>query len=124
MIDAHAIVSLFHIFFVSPLFLAVGYMRSNTPIWLYWLLLGLGCIVFVYHTYKFMLRYANKSSFQWVNLIHMFAVAPLMVYVGYYQKQSMRFGYELMLMLGFASLGYHLFSLIRSLQTNDIKSSM
>lgn len=122
MIDAHALLSVFHIFFVSPLFLAVGYMRSNTPTWLYWILLGLGCIVFVYHTYKFMLRRASNSSLQWINLIHMLFVAPLMVYVGYNQKMSMRFGYELLLMLGFASFGYHLFSLVRALQTNDTKS--
>lgn len=117
--NTHIFYNIFHIFLVAPLFFIVGYIRSNTPIWLYWTLLVLGCVVLVYHAFRFMVRYANKSTFMWVNAIHVLFIAPLMIYIGYNQKESLRFSYELLLMLGFAALGYHMFSLVRELQTLD-----
>lgn len=117
--NTHIFHNIFHIFFVAPLFLTIGYIRSNMPIWLYWTLLCLGCIVLVYHSYRFIVRYYTKSTHTWINAIHIFGIAPLMIYIGYNQKESLRFSYELLLMLGFASLGYHMFSLVRELQTLD-----
>ena len=52
-------------------------------------------------------------------MLHILFVAPLMIYIGYNKTESLRFSYELMLMIGFAALGYHLFSMVRTLQTLD-----
>lgn len=119
--DKHILLAIFHIFLVAPLFLMVGYMRANTPIWLYWTMLVLGILIFVYHAYRAFVRYSMRSSYLWVNLLHIFYVAPLLMYIGYYKKDSVQYSYELLLMVGFAALGYHLFSLVRSIQTIEIE---
>ena len=113
------ILNVFHIFVVSPLFLAVGYLKANTPISIYWSLLVMGLIVLAYHSYKLSTRIMYNSSYWWVNMLHILFVAPLMIYIGYNKTESLRFSYELMLMIGFAALGYHLFSMVRTLQTLD-----
>jgi hypothetical protein len=43
----------------------------------------------------------------WVNLIHILLVGPLLVYIGYNSEKTHRLYFELLLMLGFAAIGYH-----------------
>lgn len=43
----------------------------------------------------------------WVNLLHIFIIGPLLIYIGYYGEKTARLYFELLLMLGFASIGYH-----------------
>jgi hypothetical protein len=117
--DPHIILSIFHILFVAPLFLFVGFMRASTPIWLYWLLVGLGLMILVYHGYKAFIRWRAASSYLWVNLLHVALVAPLLLFVGAGQKDTPRYGYELMAMTGFAVAGYHLYSLVKEIQVMD-----
>ncbi len=50
-LDAHSIVSLFHILFVVPLFLYVGIKRTSIPKIMFPFLLGLGVFVMAYHFY-------------------------------------------------------------------------
>jgi uncharacterized membrane protein len=119
--NPHIVLSLFHIFLVVPLFLVVGFLRANTPDWLYWVLLVLGLIIGVYHIYKLFIRYMHKTGGQWINLIHILFVAPVLVYVGYNKKESLRAAYELLLLGGFSALGYHVLSIVRSLETLDNK---
>jgi hypothetical protein len=116
--DAHFILSLFHILFVVPLFLGVGFIRSNTPQWLYLMLLILGFVILVYHGFKLFLRLKTRSNYAWVNAIHVLFVAPLLIYIGYNKKETPRAAYELMLMTGFAAGGYHLYSLVNQLQAH------
>jgi hypothetical protein len=74
--------------------------------WMFPVLLSLGIIVFGYHLFKtYVKSMENKNP--WVNLIHIFAVAPILVYIGYYQTETPRFVFEILLMLGFAVIGYH-----------------
>lgn len=115
----HFALSMIHLLFVVPLFLAIGFMRSATPNWLYLLVLSLGIVIFLYHLYKFIIRLKIHSTYAWVNAIHVLAVAPLLVYIGYNKKETPRFAYELLLMLAFAAGGYHMYSLIKELNTND-----
>lgn len=123
-IDPHIVIALFHIFLVAPLFFVVAYMRGNTPEWLYWIMLILGLVVLVYHAYKGYIKYMFKSNSVWVNLIHVLFVAPLLIYIGYRQKETLRFAYELLFMGGFAVVGYHTLSLVRSLETMDRMSKV
>ena len=115
--DPHIVIAIFHIIFVVPLFLVVGFLRANTPDWVYWVLLILGLFIAVYHLYKLFLRYTHKSGGQWINLIHVLFVAPLLVYIGYNKKESLRASYELLLLGGFGALGYHVLSIARSVDT-------
>jgi hypothetical protein len=99
-------VHLFHILFVGSLFLYVGRYRTLIPIQMYPILLGLGLIIIFYHIYK-AYNYIQQGKGYWVNLIHILIVGPLLFYIGYNKMKTARLYFELLLMLGFASIGYH-----------------
>lgn len=101
------LVHLFHILLVSSLFFYVGIKRDKMPHVMFPVLLGLGIFVGAYHLYK-----ASMKKDAWVNYIHIFLVAPLLVFIGFSQEKTPRKYFELALMLGFASLGYHGYYLI------------
>lgn len=44
-------------------------------------------------------------------------IAPLLLYIGYYGKNTPRAAFELILMLAFAGFGYHTYSLMLLLNT-------
>ena len=117
--DPHFIISLFHLAFVSPLFFYVFIQRAATPEWVYNLLFFVGLFVLVYHAMKSVFKYISKSSSIWVNLIHVILIAPLMIYIGYNSKKTPRAAYEMMGLAAFSVAGYHVFSIIRSLNTHD-----
>jgi hypothetical protein len=99
-------VHLAHICIFGSLFLYVGIQRGNSPQWLYSPLLALSVVGLAYHSYKTYLRiFAGKNP--WVNLIHLLVVSPIVAYIGYYREQTPRYVFEILLMLGFASIGYH-----------------
>ena len=112
--DSHLLLALFHIFAVVPLFLYVAISRANTVTAVYGFLLVLGVIITAYHAFKAWRRFLTGSSYLWVNLVHVFYVGPLLVYIGYRGKDTPRFAYELLALLGFAALGYHTYHLIVS----------
>lgn len=99
-------VHLFHIFFVGILFLYVGITQKNNPNYLFKILLGLGIIIFLYHIYKAYLK-IKKGNSAWINYIHIFFVGPLLVIIGYYNVETSRKYFELLLMAGMAAIGYH-----------------
>jgi lipoprotein signal peptidase len=47
----------------------------------------------------------------WVSLIHILLVGPLLVFIGYNAEKTSRLYFELLMMLGFAAIGYHGFYL-------------
>jgi hypothetical protein len=48
----------------------------------------------------------------WINYIHILIVGPLFVYIGLQKEETPRKVFEIMLMLAFASLGYHAYYLL------------
>jgi high-affinity Fe2+/Pb2+ permease len=114
-LDQHFILSIFHLLFVVPLFLFIGFQRADTPQWVYFAILAIGAVILVYHGFKLIVRVMQRSGFIWINAIHVFLIAPLLLYIGWHKKETPRFAYELLLLLGFAAAGYHLFSLVRFL---------
>lgn len=97
------LVHFFHLLVVGSLFLYVGIKRTEIPKFMYPVLLGLGAVIVAYHGYKA----ANKASGAWVNLIHILLVGPLLMYIGWAGDQTPRKFFEILLMLGFAAIGYH-----------------
>ena len=95
-------VHIFHIILVSGLFFYVGTKQASMPTFMFPVLLGLGIFVAAYHVYK---AFFKKDA--WVNYVHIFVVAPLLVYIGLTKEDTPRKYFELVLMLAFASLGYH-----------------
>jgi hypothetical protein len=117
--NTHMLLSIFHILFVAPFFLAIAFMRSQMAEWMYNVILVTGILILFYHAYKFFIRWQARSSGLWINAIHVALVAPLLIYIGYTKKDTPRAGYELAAMTGFAALGYHLYSLIAELQIHN-----
>ena len=104
--NSESIVHLFHILIIGSLFLYVGIERTNIPTFMFPLLLGLGVIVILYHIFK-VYTYMKLGKGYWVNLIHILLVGPVLVYIGYNGEKTQRLYFELLLMLGFAAIGYH-----------------
>jgi hypothetical protein len=119
--DYHFVLSIFHILIVVPLFLFIGFKRASTPDWLYMSILTVGTVVLLYHGFKLIMRIRNHSGYVWVNAIHIALVAPLLIYIGYHKRNTPRFAYEVLLMLGFAAAGYHIFSLVKMLEAHPEK---
>jgi hypothetical protein len=114
--DIHFLIAIFHIVFVVPLFLYVGFQRAATPDWVFTALYGIGLLLLVFHGYKSIVRVYAKSTSAWINLIHTFLIAPLLLWVGYQGKKTGRPFYELMIIAGFGALGYHLKTVVEMVQ--------
>jgi hypothetical protein len=111
--NSHALLALFHIFAVVPLFLYVGFARDNTATGVYPLLFGLGLIVLLYHLYKAIVKWQAGAPSAWINWIHALVVGPLLIYIGRMGRDTVRGAYEILLMVAFAAAGYHGLSLVR-----------
>ena len=107
------IIHLFHILIVGTLFLYVGVQNSKIPGFMYYVLLVLGIIIIFYHSYKGYIKVLNKKN-PWVSLIHILIVGPLLIYIGYNKEKTPRWAYEILLMLGFAAIGYHGYYIVNS----------
>jgi hypothetical protein len=116
--DPHVFIALVHIVFIVPLFMFVGAMRDKSPTVLYKALLVMGATVLGYHLWRLSVKYRSNVSGQWINLIHVALVAPLLIYIGINEKDTPRYAYEVLLMTGFAALGYHMITLIKSINAN------
>lgn len=99
-------VHVFHILFVGTLFLYVGINRANIPLVIFPFLKYLGIFVIVLHSYKAYYNIINNKS-GWINYFHAFLIGPLLVIIGVYSIDTPRKYFELLLMAGFATIGYH-----------------
>jgi hypothetical protein len=109
--DASFFVHLFHILIVGSLFLYVGIKKTEIPSFMYSFLLILGIIIIFYHGFK-VYKKLKEGLNPWVNYIHIFIVGPLLVYIGLNREKTQRLYFEILLMLGFASIGYHGYYLV------------
>jgi hypothetical protein len=114
-INPKIVIALFHIFIIVPLLLFVGMRRINTPDEVYHALLIIGTVVLGYHLWRLSVKYRAAVSGQWVNLIHVALIAPLLIYIGANKKETPRYAYELLMLTGFGALGYHLITLIQAI---------
>jgi hypothetical protein len=115
--DAFFLVALLHVTVIVPFLLWVGFNRAATPDWMYSVLFGTGLIVLLYHTYKAISRLIAASPVIWINLIHVFLIAPLILWIGYYAKRTERPAYDMLLIAAFGAFGFHLYRLIVMSQT-------
>ena len=63
-----------------------------------------------------MIKWKAQSLSAWVNILHVVAVAPLLLYIGSKGYDTPRWAFEVLAMLGFAVLGYHLYSLVMNIK--------
>jgi hypothetical protein len=109
--DKNFLVHLFHILIVGTLFLYVGIRRTNIPNFMYSVLIAFGILVLLYHSFK-IYKKLQEGVNPWVNYIHVFIVAPLLLYIGLNKKKTSRLYFEILMMLGFAAIGYHGYYLV------------
>ena len=112
MADIHILISIFHIFIVVPFFLYIGLQRNALDDFVYDICLGLGIVLLLYHAYRSYVRILASSPNAWRNLLHVLIVAPILLYLGRKRKDAHRAGYDMLLLVAFGALGFHLYSLI------------
>ena len=115
--------ALFHIFVVVPFLLYIVFLRGTLEVWIFNLLQIVGILLLVYQTYRAMTRWKSHSSGLWINLIHIFFGAPLIIYIGSSGYDTPRWAYELLAIIAFGALGYHMYSIVLMIQEmqNDTK---
>ena len=118
--DVHFILALFHIFLVVPFLGYIFINRAATADYIYNTLFFIGIFVLLYHIYKSLVKFSVKSQSIWINIFHVLLVAPLLIYIGYNEKKTPRAAYELLGLLTFSALGYHLYNLILLTQVVDV----
>lgn len=99
-------IHLIHIFIFGSLFLYVGITGINMPGFMYPFLLVLGAIIILYHASAVYKKLQNEKN-PWVNIIHIFFIAPVLIYIGLKKEKTQRQYFEILMLLGFASIGYH-----------------
>jgi hypothetical protein len=115
--DSFLLIGVLHVVLFVPFLLWIGFNRAATPDWVYKVLFGFGILVLLYHGYKAVGRYFAKSPVIWVNIIHVLFVAPLLMWIGFYEKKTERPAYDMLLIVAFGAFGYHLYKLIVVSQT-------
>ena len=99
-------VHLFHILIIGGLFLYVGILKTTMPSFMYIVLIILGVVIILYHGFKIYKKLMEGKTL-WVNYIHFFYIGPLLIFIGLNKEKTHRLYFELILMLAFASIGYH-----------------
>jgi hypothetical protein len=110
--NSQQLLSLFHVLIVGPLFLYVSLTAASLPAFAFPSLLALGVILLGYQGYKAYTKIMSGSGGYKINLFHVIAVAPVLLYIGYEKPDTTDFVYQLLLMLAFAVIGYHGYYLI------------
>jgi hypothetical protein len=103
-----AFVQLAHILVFSTFLGYVGIWKDKIPAFMYTVILTFGIVIILYHIVK-----AFYKKDPWVNLIHILVVGPILVYIGLMKKETPYKAFEIVLMLAFASLGYHGYYLLK-----------
>jgi hypothetical protein len=108
--DNHTIIHLLHILLNGPFLIYLGLSRSDI-IYLYYLLLMMGCLLFGLSIYKIL----NNSAYTWL-YIHLIIFAPLFIGVSYMKlsdKIIPDYLYTSLYAIGFASIAHHALRLIK-----------
>ena len=95
------LVNILHVFIIAPLLIVIGLAQTRTPDWLFTVLLVVAFGMTVYHIYRYM---ETKSI---VNIFHLVAIVPLLVFVALEKKQTPTYAFLLLFALGIVSLWYH-----------------
>jgi len=109
--ESRLFVHLFHILIIGGLFLYVGISKTTMPSFMYIVLIILGIVIILYHGFKIYKKLIEGKN-PWVSYIHFFYIGPLLIFIGLNKEKTHRLYFELILMLAFASIGYHSYYLI------------
>jgi len=113
--DTHTQLAILHTLILTPFMIYVGLAKTDASDGLLYTVGGLGLVIFLYHGFKAYTKIiGGKAGGAWINYIHMFVLAPLLIIIGLYRKETSRKFFEMLLMVGLGGFGYHLLSLFRT----------
>ena len=98
-------INLLHVIFIGPFLIYIGLVKPQSSL-LYYILFGLGLLVFLKFLYSLLTQEISQRSVWYV--LHMLLFAMIAMYVGGHQNQTLRIGYSLLLATGISAFGYHL----------------
>jgi hypothetical protein len=107
------ILSIVHIIFFAPPLLYIGLQRASTPLWVFQALLIAGLFILLFHISRLV------GSGSYINAIHVFLIAPLLIAIGWKARNSPRALYEMLLMVTFALIGWHTLNLVRLMELHS-----
>jgi len=118
------LISLLHVLILVPLLLIIYYKRKKINDTMYNIIFYSSIFIIIYHLYKTIIKLKDDLPYVWVNIIHFMIIGPILLFIGYKKNKTPYYIYELLLMIAFAGMGYHLFTLIKTdMTSNDIKSN-
>ena len=94
------IIFLSHVLFIGPLLTYVGFMKTKTHPYVFKALLLTGIIVALYHGYHLYMHYTSSNIINYVNLFHILAIAPLLIYIAHNNGQVVYPMMDLLFILG------------------------
>ena len=103
------LISLFHIFIVAPLLIYVGiqkYLSHTFYQFLYYL--GIGIVLL--HLFKSIKKLPRIA---YMNYLHVLLFGPLLIYIGYYERNTPLFVYDIIEFLGVLAIFYHGIKIIK-----------
>lgn len=108
----HSYNHVLHALLIGPAFVYIGIVRDGVNEHVFNVLGALALVIFAYHSYRAYTKLKAGQS-AWVNWIHIFLIAPLLLLLAYMKKTADRRYFEMLMLLGFAAIGYHALYLIR-----------
>jgi hypothetical protein len=103
------LISLFHIFIVAPLLIYVG-VKQNLSHTFYQFLYYLGISIILFHLFKSLKKIPRIA---YINYLHVLLFGPLLVYIGYNERNTPLIMYDMVEFIGVLALFYHLIKLSR-----------
>ena len=103
------LISLFHIFIVAPLLIYVG-VKQNLSRTFYQFLYYLGIGVILFHLFK---SIKKLPRFAYINYLHVLLFGPLLIYIGYHERNTPLIMYDVIEFLGVLALFYHGIKIIK-----------
>lgn len=112
------VLSLAHLLVFMPVLFYIGFSRSSLSYTVYNIILAAGILIELYHLMRMYKKLSVGGGGVWINAIHVLIIAPLLMYIGYNKKDTLRAAYELLLIAAFGGFGYHLYNLILETQVH------
>jgi hypothetical protein len=101
--NSHQVISALHVFVLGPMLIAIG--AGWLPQVPRMAVAALGAFIALYHGFR-----AWSRDWPWINVLHALVVGPVLIAYGLTDARYMS---ELVLMLGFAAVGYHAYYLLK-----------
>ncbi len=111
--EEYTFLLLFHILFVSNLFIYIGTYKTRINKKLYKFIYWLSIIIIVYHLIKSNIKIKN-NKFPLVNYLHIFLIGPLLLKIGLNEDKTPYYYYELLTLLGFGLFGHNFYKLLET----------